>query len=261
MGMQALELIAPQDWRTIDFISDLHLGEDTPQTFAAWAQYMSTTAADAVFILGDLFEAWPGDDARRAGFEASCGEVLRRAASTRQIAFLVGNRDFLVGPEALTDWNVMALADPTVLVAFGQRVLLTHGDELCIADVDYQRVRRTVRSPIWQASVLARPLPERRAMAQRMRAESESRQNAHTAAHSFDVDRDTAMQWMAAAATPTLIHGHTHRPGDERYTAEFGRTVLSDWDLDDLRSPRAEVLRWQAGSLRRIPPTHASSRI
>ena len=261
MQQPAPEVIAPQNWRAVDFISDLHLAEDTPRAFAAWASYMEATAADAVFILGDLFETWPGDDARHAGFELRCGEVLRKTASKRHVAFLAGNRDFLVGAEALTDWGVQALTDPTVLVAFNQRVLLSHGDELCIADVDYQRVRRMVRNPTWQADVLSKPLPVRRAMAQQMRTQSEAHQRAqlNPESHGFDVDRETALQWLAASGAQTLIHGHTHRPGDERYTATLSRTVLSDWDFDHSPAPRAEVLRWQAGAMSRISPDQAGA--
>ena len=122
------ELSAPREWQRIDFISDLHLTADMPQTFEAWAAYLLATPADAVFILGDLFEVWVGDDARHAGFEARCAAVLAEAAARRTLAFMRGNRDFLVGAELLRDCGVHELEDPTVLLAFGQRLLLSHGD-------------------------------------------------------------------------------------------------------------------------------------
>src|SRR5436309_5901464 len=97
----ASEIVAPPEWRMIDFLSDLHLTESTPRTVAAWADYMRRSAADAIFILGDLFEAWIGDDARHAGFEARCTGVLAEAATRRPVHFMVGNRDFLLGDEML----------------------------------------------------------------------------------------------------------------------------------------------------------------
>ena len=205
------ELVAPPAWRSIDFISDLHLAADTPRTFDAWRDYLLHTAADAVFILGDLFEAWVGDDARHEGFEARGAAVLTEAAQRRSLAFMVGNRDFLLGDEMLAACGVLALLDPTVLSAFGERVLLSHGDAWCIADLDYQQFRRQVRDPAWQAQVLARPLAERRVLARSMRSESERRTAQHRGKW-FDVDAATALRWMAETDAPTLVHGHTHRP-------------------------------------------------
>src|SRR5258705_9619552 len=99
----AHELVAPADWQTIDFISDLHLADDTPRGFDAWHNYLLGTQADAVLILGDLFEVWVGDDSRHEGFEARCAAVLRQAAAQRYVGFMAGNRDFLVGIEMLGD--------------------------------------------------------------------------------------------------------------------------------------------------------------
>ena len=166
-------LNAPESWRTVDFISDLHLMPEEPATHAAWQRYMASTPADAVFILGDLFEAWIGDDAALPGsFEGDCAEVLRQAAARLPVYLMHGNRDFLVGEPFLGAHGVQFLADPTVLDWAGARYLLTHGDLLCTQDVAYQRFRQQVRSPDWQRAVLARPLSERQVMAQQMRAQS-----------------------------------------------------------------------------------------
>lgn len=250
------EFVAPPEWRSIDFISDLHLADDTPRAFAAWHAYLLHTAADAVFILGDLFEAWVGDDARHEGFEAGAAAVLTEAASRRSIAFMVGNRDFLLSGAMLDACGVRALPDPTVLSAFGQRVLLTHGDAWCTADLDYQRYRAQVRAPGWQSQVLAMPLEDRRLLARRMRSESERQTAAHPGEW-FDVDKPTAVRWMTAARTPTLVHGHTHRPATEAFGPGFVRHVLSDWEIDRAAVPRAQVLRWQSGGWARIAPVDA----
>jgi UDP-2,3-diacylglucosamine hydrolase len=253
------EVRIPTTWQCIDLISDLHLAEDTPATFEAWAAHLLNTPADAVLILGDLFEVWVGDDSRHAGFEARCAEVLETASATRTIAFMPGNRDFLVGGDMLKACGVMALPDPTVLVGFGERLMVSHGDALCIGDADYQAFRRQVRGSEWQAAFLARPLPERRALARQIRAQSEQRKVAQSAQDWVDIDSASAVQWMHEAGTPTLVHGHTHRPGSEPLAPGFIRHVLSDWDLD--HAHRAEVLRWRRSGLARVEPSRRNTTI
>ena len=248
---------APGDWHSVDLLSDLHLSEHTPATFAAFRAHLEHTRADAVVLLGDVFEVWIGDDARGAGFEAEVCAVLRAAAQRRTLAFLRGNRDFLVGPAMLADTGLRDLVDPTLATGFGQRLLLTHGDALCLADTDYQRFRAEVRGAAWQQAFLARPLAERRALAAGMRAESEDRKRRQVPAEWADVDADAALQWMAAAGAPTLVHGHTHRPATHLLAPGRLRHVLSDWDLDDPRHPRAEVLRWSRDGLQRLAPEGA----
>lgn len=250
-------LVAPPTWRTLDFISDLHLAEDTPRGFEAWSAYLRGTTADAVFILGDQFEVWVGDDARTHGFEARCGAVLAEASARRSVSFMVGNRDFLVGPAMLQACRVTPLTDPTVLTAFGERVLLSHGDELCVADTAYQAFRAQVRGSAWQSDFLARPLDERRTIARHMREQSEQRKRTQAVEAWVDVDAPSALRWMRAARTPTLIHGHTHRPNSEVLAPGLVRHVLSDWELDHGPAPRAEVLRWQRSGFMRITPTAA----
>lgn len=248
------ELAAPAHWRAIDFVSDLHLSTALPATFDAWRSHLLHTPADAVFILGDLFEVWVGDDARGEGFEQQCVDVLAEAASRRAVGFMAGNRDFLVGPALLREAGLIGLPDPTVLSAWGQRVLLSHGDALCLADTDYQAFRREVRSPAWQAAFLARPLAERRAVAADIRRRSR-------ALHAFDgradVDVDTAcaVAWMHGMGTAELVHGHTHRAGSNDLAPGFKRHVLGDWDLDDAARPRAEVLRLGRDGFVRLAPS------
>jgi UDP-2,3-diacylglucosamine hydrolase len=255
------EMTAPPHWTTIDLVSDLHLSSAAPKTFDAFAQHMHRTDAQAVFILGDLFELWVGDDARSGAFEAQCVDVLTQATSLRTVAFMPGNRDFLVGAQMLKTCGVMALPDPTVLQAFGERLLLAHGDALCLADRPYQAFRQMVRGEAWQQEFLAKPLIERRAIGNRMRNESESLKRKASSTNWIDIDPACAVRWMHEAGTPTLIHGHTHQPGTEDMAPGYSRWVLSDWDLDtaDRRAPRAQVLRWQQGGLTRRPPCGADT--
>jgi UDP-2,3-diacylglucosamine hydrolase len=246
------ECRAEADWRAVDFISDLHLCAATPRTFAAWQNYLRDTPADAVFILGDLFEVWIGDDARVPGsFAQHAADVLLDAAGRRPVHFMAGNRDFLVGASMLRDCGVAALADPTVLNAWGQRVLLTHGDALCLTDTAYQAFRAQVRSPAWRQAFLAKPLAERERLARAMRDASEGLKRSKPVADGTDVDVAAAVSWLHAAGSHTLIHGHTHRPGSDVLAPGYTRWVLSDWDCDALPY-RAQALRLTRDGLARV---------
>jgi len=204
-------LRAPPGWACVDFISDLHLQPSEPATVRAWRRFLADTRADAVFILGDLFEAWVGDDAALApGFAADCAQALRQAAARRPLFFLHGNRDFLVGEALARQCGFTLLADPATLEFGGQRWLLSHGDALCLADADYLRFRAQVRTPQWITAFLAKPLAEREAVARQLRDASLAR-HAQTTAYA-DVDTPLARQWLQAAGAQALIHGHTHRP-------------------------------------------------
>ena len=256
------QLPAPARWRTIDFISDLHLKPDEPTTFRAWQHYLLHTPADAVFILGDLFEVWVGDDSAALpdSFEARCGEVLRVAGAALDLLFMCGNRDFLVGSDFLARHRMQPLADPTVLSFDDQRYLLTHGDLLCTGDAAYQEFRVQVRSATWQQGFLARPLAERQVMARQMRERS---QQHHAEADFYvDIDAELARRWLAEADATTLIHGHTHQPGDHALGADAAgrpltQVVLSDWHVTD-NEQRTQVLRLSAADgLRRVTPRMA----
>lgn len=258
---------APPQWQQVDFISDLHLHAGDPATFDAWSDYLHDTSAQAVFILGDLFEAWVGDDCIQAApadaqdaFALACADQLQRASRQRSLFFLCGNRDFLVGDALLRHCGMQGLADPCVLDFCGARHLLSHGDALCLDDTDYQRFRATVRSAPWQADFLARPLAERQATARQLRTRSE--QHKRMQPTPSVVDRQATLQWLRDADASVLIHGHTHQPANHRLPAGQLRIVLSDWDLA-ARPPRAEVLRLSrhAGAtpvrLQRLSPNRA----
>ncbi len=243
------ELQAPAAWRVADVISDLHLQAAEPATFEAWRRYMRGTPADAVFILGDLFEVWIGDDAaHEPGFAADCAAVLQAAAARRAVFFMHGNRDFLVGDGFLRACRTTSLSDPTVLGFAGQRWLITHGDSLCLADTEYQRFRAEVREPSWQREFLAKRLEEREAIAKGLREQSEARKR--SVAGYPDIDSAAASAWLDAADAQVLIHGHTHRPADLPL-GQRRRIVLSDWDAA-ATPPRLEALRLTAAGAQRI---------
>ena len=236
--------------KSVDFISDLHLQASEPATFSAWQRYMQSTPADAVFILGDLFEVWVGDDLlEERGFEYQCAQVIKQTAARVPTFFMHGNRDFLVGNDLMTACNTTLLADPTVLSFNHQRWLLSHGDALCLDDVDYMQFRQQVRSADWQQAFLAKPLAERQAIARDLRQQSEARKE--SGAEYADVDTNAARQWLQQAESATLIHGHTHKPAMHDMGDGLQRVVLSDWDAA-ATLPRAEVLRLSAQGLHRI---------
>lgn len=248
------EFDAPPTWRCIDFISDLHLCEAMPRTFDAWAAHLRHTPADAVFMLGDLFELWVGDDMRSQPFEQRCVEVLADTARRRHTAFMVGNRDFLVGDALLQAAAMAGLPDPTLLSAWGRRVVLSHGDALCLDDHAYQTFRAQVRNPAWQAQFLAKPLAERLAIAAGVRRASDARRQFDGDA-GIDIDPAAAVAWLQALGAAELVHGHTHRPGSNALAPGFMRHVLTDWDLD--AGQRAEVLRLTPAGFERVPPATA----
>ena len=244
------EYAADPQWRAVEFISDLHLAQEQPATVERWARYLRESRADAILILGDLFEVWIGDDARElCSFEHAVAQVLREAAGQRAVGFMVGNRDFLVGSALLRDCGIVALPDPTVLDAWGQRVLLTHGDALCLDDTAYQRFRTEVRSEKWRRAFLARPLAERARLARAMRDASEAHKRSQV--EWSDVDPAAAVAWMHACDARDMVHGHTHRPGSEVVAPGFTRHVLSDWDCDT-EPRRAQALRLTRDGFARI---------
>lgn len=232
------ELIAPAHWQEVALLSDVHLQASEAATFQAWQTALLGCQADAVFILGDLFEVWVGDDAAQGQtFEAACLALLRSVSAQRPVYLMHGNRDFLLGAQAAAQAGLHLLADPTVLVWGQTRTLLTHGDALCVGDVPYQTFRQQVRSTDWQQRFLAQPLQVRRAQAAAMRQRSEA--NKQHAGYA-DIDLPTAQAWLQAARSACLIHGHTHQPSHDQWDG-VERWVMSDWDA--LATPaRGELL-------------------
>ena len=235
----------------MECISDLHLQAAHPATFQAWRRYMAATQADALFLLGDLFEAWVGDDVIEAGgFEAECAEVLRATAQRLPVFFMAGNRDFLVGERLARATGLALLQDPTVFSFGERRWLLSHGDALCIGDTEYQAFRAQVRGAAWQQGFLAQPLAVRQAVARGLRRESEALKRSDRVYS--DVDTAAALQWLRSADAEVLVHGHTHQPAEHALDARHRRIVLTDWDAEAV-PPRLEALRIaREGTVQRI---------
>jgi UDP-2,3-diacylglucosamine hydrolase len=243
---------APTSWRQIDFISDLHLDVQHPRTTQAFKDYLASTTADAVIILGDLFEAWVGDDMRSLPFEAGMVEAMALTGQRLWLGIMVGNRDFLMGSALMAACHARLLHDPFVLSAFGKRHLLTHGDAWCLADHDYQQFRAMVRQDAWQQAFLAKPLAARLDIARQMREASEARKAKGQSETWADVDEPCAIEHLSRLRCEQLIHGHTHRPGSVGMGADGAtRHVLSDWDLDSTPG-RAEVFELTAEGTRRV---------
>jgi UDP-2,3-diacylglucosamine hydrolase len=215
------------------FISDLHLDESRPAIVAQFERFLGDVApgADALYILGDLFEYWVGDDGLSLPFPARIAAALRPLAAQLPVRFMHGNRDFLAARGFAESTGVALIADPTTIDLYGTRTALLHGDTLCTDDLEYQRLRAQFRDPRWQQAVLTRPIAERVAMAQGMRAQSEGAK-AGKEKDIMDVSPAAVEQAFLDCDCDVMIHGHTHRPGRHEYRIggrERVRWVLPDW--------------------------------
>ncbi|RXZ42481.1 UDP-2,3-diacylglucosamine diphosphatase [Crenobacter cavernae] len=216
------------------FISDLHLCEAVPglnrlfvDTLAAWRGKI-----DALYILGDLFEYWVGDD-DDSPFKREMLAAMAAFSSETPLFVMHGNRDFLLGPVFEADSGAKLLGEPTEVTLYGRRFLLCHGDALCRDDVAYQQFRAMVRNPAWQQALLAKSLAERHAIAAQIRAASDLKKQQTGLDEIGDVTEDAVAELLAEHDAPTLIHGHTHRPAHHQHTLPDGRTaerwVIADW--------------------------------
>jgi UDP-2,3-diacylglucosamine hydrolase len=216
------------------FISDLHLAPERPQAAAALRSFLSATApaAQRLFVLGDLFEYWIGDEGLADPFARQIAEAFSELAQRgTALFFLHGNRDFLLGEKFARAAGMTLLADPSEIDLYGTRTLVMHGDSLCTDDVEYQKFRALVRDPEWQRSFLAKPVAERIQMARAVRGESELAKQGKDMAI-MDVAPATVEKVLRAHAYPRLIHGHTHRPARHEHRIDgrsCERWVLADW--------------------------------
>ena len=215
------------------FISDLHLQESHPRTAEAFFRFLGEHAAHAeqLYLLGDIFEYWAGDDDLDTPFHARVVKALRALADSGVSLFwMAGNRDFLVGTGFARAVGLTLLPEPHVALIGGRRVALVHGDAECTLDTKYMEFRAMVRQPAWQAQFLAMPLAQRKQIIAGLR---EGSREAHTTKSydTMDVTPDAIEALFAATGADVLIHGHTHRPALHRH-GDRRRYVLPDWELD-----------------------------
>lgn len=215
-------------------ISDLHLEEERPDITRAFLHFLDTRAchAEALYILGDFFEVWIGDDAMTP-FQQGIAQALRRLAdSGTRIYLMHGNRDFLLGKAFCREAGCTLLGDPHVLPLNGEKTLLMHGDSLCTLDIGYQKMRRLLRNPLSLFILRNLPLSTRHRLARKLRSESRS-QTRMKASDIVDVTPEEVQRVMARYGVKTLIHGHTHRPDVHALQVDgqpAKRIVLGDWD-------------------------------
>jgi UDP-2,3-diacylglucosamine hydrolase len=240
-------------WRRLAFISDLHLGPDTPRTQSALEAWLGTCKPDALFILGDLFEAWVGDDAITLPYAQRLAATLRSGGCP--VFFQHGNRDFLLGHAMAAACGMQRLAERCRLEAFGDAVLLCHGDAQCVDDLAYQAFRAQARQPAWQQAFLQRPLQERLQLAAQMRDASQRTQGTQKAMGLpfADPDSATCRTELQAAGCKLMLHGHTHRPGRYELGDGMARLVLSDWECES-EPRRGDALLWSADGWQRQTP-------
>ncbi len=215
------------------FVSDLHLSPHMPATADAFFRFLDQQAAQArqLYLLGDIFEYWAGDDDLDDPFNRRVADALRALSDGGVALFwLAGNRDFLAGEGFARATGATLLPDPFVAEIAGRRILLLHGDAQCTDDTAYMAFRQQVRSPDWQRAFLARPLAERKAIIAGMREGSRDAQRGKTM-DIMDVNPDAIAALFDAEKVTLMIHGHTHRPADHRSDAGV-RHVLPDWDCD-----------------------------
>lgn len=215
------------------FISDLHLSEERPETTALFLAFLRTHAreAQALYILGDLFEVWLGDDGILPGYEVVLDEIHTLAASGIPVFVMHGNRDFLMGDGFARRSGSRLIPDPAIIDLNGERTLLMHGDTLCTDDIEYQQFRNQVRNPETQRQFLKLPLEQRITVAKHYRTESRERSR-YKPEEIMDVNPQAVMEAMRVHHVRLLIHGHTHRPAIHTLDLDghpARRIVLGDW--------------------------------
>jgi UDP-2,3-diacylglucosamine hydrolase len=216
------------------FISDLHLCADRPEITASFLDFLRNTATPArsLYILGDLFEYWAGDDEVEDSHHQQVILALRDLSNTGVAIFLMhGNRDFLIGSDFCNIAHVSLLKDPTIIDLFGTKTLLSHGDALCTDDIAYQTFRLQVRDPKWQADFLSQSLAARKQQVEAIRQRSEQEKSGKSVAI-MDVNNEAVAALLKVHAYPSLlIHGHTHRP--KKHTLQIDGHSITRWVLGD----------------------------
>ncbi|MFA5372455.1 MAG: UDP-2,3-diacylglucosamine diphosphatase [Sideroxydans sp.] len=240
------------------FISDLHLSEAHSPGAELFRHFARDIApqAEVLYILGDLFEYWAGDDDLADPFHASVAGYLRQlGAQGTRIFIMHGNRDFLMDEQLAVACHAALLPDPALLDLYGNPTLLTHGDALCTDDAVYQQFRTLVRGASWRDDFLALPLSERKAQIEHMRCQSELAKRGK-AMNVMDVNEEAVHALLRQYRYPRLIHGHTHRPAQHLHQVDghqCERWVLGDWDSGAAQILRADCagLHWQTLTVQR----------
>ena len=227
---------------TILFISDLHLEAERPDISKQFLHFLETEASEAeeLYILGDLFEAWVGDDDPNTHYFTIKRALRKIVDSGIPIYFMHGNRDFMIGREFANETGVQILKDPCKVVMYGEQVLLSHGDVLCTDDLQYQQIRKMTRDPDWQAKIRARPLKDRLRMAEDARRQS-LEATINKSMEIMDVNQDAVKNAIKQFNVGVLLHGHTHRPAVHEIDIDgrkAKRIVLGDWYT------QGSVVRW-----------------
>lgn len=215
------------------FISDLHLSGERENISELFIQFLQQRAskADALYILGDLFEVWPGDDMIQPDYEQSIAAMRELADTGLPIYIMQGNRDFLMDKQFAEISGASLIEDPTIIDLYGTPTLLMHGDTLCTDDIDYQKFRLMVRDPKWKKDFFSKPDEERLAMTSKYRKISKT-ETARKTMEIMDVNQQTVDKAMLDHNVQQLIHGHTHRPAVHNFKCEnqdMKRIVLGDW--------------------------------
>ncbi|WP_439136423.1 UDP-2,3-diacylglucosamine diphosphatase [Pseudomaricurvus sp.] len=215
------------------FIYDLHLDASRTDITAAFERFMTQIAptSDALYILGDFFEVWIGDDDRNDFNQQIIDQLKAYSDSGKALYLMVGNRDFLMGEEFAEQCGATLLNDPTAIDLYGMPTLLMHGDSLCTKDAEYMAFRQQARSTQWQQQLLAQPIEARRAIAKQLREQSKS-MSSMKAEDIMDVTPEEVVREMEEHHATLMIHGHTHRPNRHPVTLAKGdgeRIVLGDW--------------------------------
>ena len=215
------------------FISDLHLSAERPDITSQFIQFLNNEArqAEALYILGDLFEAWLGDDMILPEYAEAIAAMKALSDSGVPVFIMHGNRDFLLGEKFTEMSGTTLLEDPTTLDLYGKPTLLLHGDTLCTDDVEYQKFRAMVRNPAWQQQMLSLSREERLKLAREYREMSQA-ETGNKAEDIMDVNQQTLEQVMQEQDVYHMIHGHTHRPAIHNFeinSQPAQRIVLGDW--------------------------------
>jgi UDP-2,3-diacylglucosamine hydrolase len=215
------------------FISDLHLSKEQPELLRLFLFFLAGPAAkaDALYILGDLFEAWLGDDLILPEYQPALDALRKLTNSGVPVYVMRGNRDFLLGEQFAVATGCTLIDDPTVIDLYGSPTLLMHGDLLCSDDVAYQQLRKQLRDKKWIAQFLAMPVQERIAFAQKLRQQSKQ-ETSYKSEAIMDVNASTVNEYIKRYDSTQLIHGHTHRPAVQEYGGGSKRYVLGDWHAD-----------------------------